>query len=192
MAVDVANFMSRKVDTTLPSLAKMKIILVGDSGVGKTCLLAKYLTPGARFPSAPKPTIGIDYASKRMDVQNVPTYVHFWDLSGDEIYIEVRNEFYPEANGIVLCYDCSNRESFDHLQNWIDEGSKYNADWATSIVVGCKSDAQIVVQKDQAAAFAKKFNTSAFQVSAKSGNGVESSQPECDGEGERKTGHRVF
>jgi small GTP-binding protein len=165
--------MTRKVDTALPSLAKMKIILVGDPGVGKTCLLAKYLTPGARFPSAPKPTIGIDYASKRMDVQNVPTYVHFWDLSGDEIYIEVRNEFYPEANGIVLCYDCSNKESFDHLQNWIDEGSKYNADWAASIVVGCKSDAHIVVQKDQAAAFAKKFNTSAFQVSAKSGNGVD-------------------
>jgi small GTP-binding protein len=151
----------------------MKIMLVGDCGVGKTCLLNKYVTPSAKFPTSPKPTIGIDYASKRMEVQNVPTYVHFWDLSGDEIYIEVRNEFYPEANGIVLCYDCSNKESFDHLQQWIDEGSKYNADWSTSVIIGCKSDANVVVPKETAAQFARKFNTAAFQVSAKSGNGVD-------------------
>jgi small GTP-binding protein len=151
----------------------MKIMLVGDCGAGKTWLLNKYVTPGVKFPSTPKPTIGIDYASKRMEIQNVPTYVHFWDLSGDEIYIEVRNEFYPEANGIVLCYDCSSKESFDHLQQWIDEGSKYNADWATSIIVGCKSDANVVVPKEAAAQFAKKLNTVAFQVSAKSGNGVD-------------------
>jgi small GTP-binding protein len=105
--------MSRKVDTTLPTLEKMKIMLVGDSNIGKTCLLNKYVTPGMKFPSAQKPTIGVDYASKRMEVQNVPTYVHFWDLSGNELYIEVRNEFYPEANGIMLCYDCSNKDSFD-------------------------------------------------------------------------------
>jgi GTPase SAR1 family protein len=108
-----------------------------------------------------------------MDVQNVPTYVHFWDLSGDDIYLEVRNEFYPEANGIVLCYDCSNKESFDHLQNWVDEGSKYNANWSTAILVGCKSDAGTAVPKEAASAFAKKLGIVAYQVSAKSGQGVD-------------------
>lgn len=165
--------MSRKVDTTLPSLAKMKIMLVGDSGSGKTCLLNKYMNPNWKFSSTVKGTIGIDYASKRMEVQNVPTYVHFWDLSGDEIYIEVRNEFYAEANGFILCYDCSNKESFTHLQDWVDEGTKHNADWTASIVVGCKSDGSSAVSKEEANAFAKKIGAPAFQVSAKSGNGVD-------------------
>jgi GTPase SAR1 family protein len=67
-----------------------------------------------------------------------------------EVY--ARHEFYPEANGIVLCYDCSSKESFGHLQQWVDEGSKYNA---TS-----------VVPKEAATQFAKNLNTVAFQVSA--------------------------
>jgi small GTP-binding protein len=165
--------MSRKVETTLPTLAKMKIMILGDCGVGKSCLLNKFIKPSGKVPTTNPGTIGIDYASKRMDVQTVPTYVHFWDLSGDEIYLEVRNEFYPEANGIILCYDCSNKESFDHLQNWIDEGSKYNAGWANAILVGCKSDAGNSVPKEAANAFAKKLGITSYQVSAKSGQGVD-------------------
>lgn len=164
--------MSRKVDTTLPTLAKMKIMLLGDSGVGKTALLNKYLNPSF-VPSKGKPTIGIDYASKRLDVQNVPTYIHFWDLSGDEIYIEIRNEFYSEANGILLCYDISNKETFDHLNNWIEEGKKYNADWSNAILVGCKSDMSSQVSAEQAKSFASKMGIPSFQTSAKSGTNVE-------------------
>ena len=164
--------MSRKVDTALPTLAKMKIMLLGDSGVGKTSLLNKYMDPSTVL-SKGKPTIGIDYASKRLDVENVPTYVHFWDLSGDDIYIEVRNEFYPEANGIMLCYDVSNRESFDHINTWIEEGKKYNADWSSMVLVGCKSDANSVVTADQAKSLANKLGVSSFQTSAKNGSNVE-------------------
>ena len=164
--------MSRKVDTTLPSLAKMKIMIIGDSGSGKTSLLARYMNPNWKFTKV-NPTLGIDYASKRMEVQNIPAYVHFWDLSGDELYLEVRNEFYPEANGFVLCYDCGNKQSFAHLQDFVDEGSKYNADWSASVVIGCKSDAAGAVSKEEAATFAKKINAPSFQVSAKSGSGVD-------------------
>ena len=164
--------MSRKVDTTLPSLAKMKIMVLGDKGCGKTCFLTKYMNQSWKFANV-KPTIGIDYASKRMEVKTVPTYVHFWDLSGDEIYVEVRNEFYPEANGFILCYDCGSKESFAHLKDWVDEGTKFNADWTASIVVGCKSDASLAVSNEEATAFAKKIGAPAFQVSAKSGNGVD-------------------
>ncbi|KAK8871023.1 hypothetical protein M9Y10_008936 [Tritrichomonas musculus] len=164
--------MSRKVDTTLPTLAKMKVMLLGDTGVGKTSLLNKYMDSSAVL-SKGKPTIGIDYASKRLDVENVPTYVHFWDLSGDEIYIEVRNEFYPEANGIILCYDVSNHDSFDHLNNWIEEGKKYNADWSSMILVGCKSDLNSAVTPDQAKSFAHKLGVNSFQTSAKNGSNIE-------------------
>ena len=140
--------MSRKVDTTLPSLAKMKIMILGDTNVGKTALLHKYMNPSSKLEKG-KPTIGIDYASQRLDVENTPTYVHFWDLSGDDIYIEVRNEFYTEANGIMLCYDVSNKATFDHLKNWIDEGNKCKADWTSMVVVGCKSDLNSTVSQDE-------------------------------------------
>lgn len=166
--------MSRKVDTALPSLAKMKIMIIGDCGVGKTALLNKYNNPSTKIvDSALKPTIGIDYISKRCDVENVPSYIHFWDLSGDELYVEVRNEFYGEANGFILAYDVSNKESFTHLQQWIEEGSKFNADWSTSILVGNKSDvSSSAVSADEAYSFAKKLNIPSFQVSAKAGKGV--------------------
>ncbi|OHS94769.1 small GTP-binding protein [Tritrichomonas foetus] len=164
--------MSRKVDTTLPTLTKMKIMILGDSGVGKTSLLNKYMKPSEPLGKG-KPTIGIDYESQRLDVENVPTYVHFWDLSGDDIYIEVRNEFYPEANGIILCYDCSNPESFEHLQRWIDEGSKYQADWSSMVLVGCKADQSSKVSPDEAKAFGRKFGVSSFQTSAKDGSNVQ-------------------
>ncbi|KAH0787486.1 small GTP-binding protein [Histomonas meleagridis] len=163
--------MSKKTDVSLPTLAKMKIMLVGDSSVGKSSLLDRYINN--QF-SEQKPTLGIDYASKRLDVKNIPTYVHFWDPSGDDMYFEIRNEFYQESDGIILCYDCSNKETFNKLSNWIDEGNKNKANWSSMIIVGNKSDLGKSVSIEEANAFAKRLGAQSFQVSSKTGEGVES------------------
>ena len=161
----------RKVDIQLPTLGKMKILIIGDQGTGKTCLLEKYLDPSWKL-TTPKPTIGIDYKSQRIDVDNAPTYIHYWDLSGNDLYTEVRNEFYPEVNGFIIVFDISNRQSFERLQTWIDEGTKYNANWLTSVLVGTKSDANGAVTNDEANAWAKKHNIKYFPTSAKTGEGI--------------------
>ena len=164
--------MSRKVDVQLPTLGKMKVLIIGDQSTGKTCLLNKYLNPSAKLTS-PKPTIGIDYSSQRIDVDGAPTYIHYWDLSGNDLYTEVRNEFYPEVNGFILVFDTSKRATFDHLQAWIDEGTKYNADWLTAVLVGTKTDASPEVTNDEANNWAKKHSIKYYPTSAKSGEGIQ-------------------
>lgn len=147
-------------------------MIIGDPKVGKTAVLHKWFNPSYKV-GGEKPTVGIDYLAKRIDVEGSPSYVHFWDLAGDPIYLEVRNEFYSEANGILLVYDASSRESFNRLQTWIDEGNQYHADWSSMILIGNKSDSPTVqVSKDEAAAFAKKYGGQSFQVSAKSGDQI--------------------
>ncbi|EAX88915.1 small GTP-binding protein, putative [Trichomonas vaginalis G3] len=164
--------MSRKVDVQLPTLGKMKVLLIGDQSTGKTCLLNKYLAPDSGL-SKTTPTIGIDYSSQRIDVDGSPTYIHYWDLSGNDLYTEVRNEFYPEANGFILVFDLTNRQSFDNLQKWIDEGVKYNADWLTSVLIGTKSDGSVAVTNDEAGKWATKHGIKFFATSAKTGQNIQ-------------------
>lgn len=156
----------------LPTLVKMKILVVGDQGTGKTCLLQKYLNPDQQLQKT-EPTIGIEYYSQRLDVEGAATYAHFWELSGNDLYLEVRNEFYPEVNGIVLVYDQSSKTSFEHLNNWIEEGNKYSADWKTAILVGTKGDSSSEVSPDDAGSWAKKHQMESFVTSAKSGKGIQ-------------------
>lgn len=160
-----------KIDLQLPTLGKMKVLILGDSNTGKTSFITKYLNPNSKNLLS-KPTTGIDYYSQRLDVDGSPTYVHYWDLSGDDLYIEVRNEFYPESNGFLLFFDVTNRQSFEKLQSWFEEGTKYNADWSVCVIVANKCDEAPQVSKDEAESFAKKKNIKCFFSSAKNGTNV--------------------
>lgn len=163
--------MSRKVDVQLPTLLKMKAFIIGDQSTGKTAFIKKYLNPSWRLEKC-EPTVGIDYYSQRLDVEGSATYAHFWDLSGNNLYIEVRNEFYPEVNGIFLVFDVTDRASFEHLDTWVEEGTKYNADWMSCVLIGTKSDASAVVTNDEANAWAKKHHMKYYSTSAKTGANI--------------------
>jgi len=127
---------------------RIKILAVGDAGVGKSCLIKRYCE--GRFVDKYIPTIGIDYGVKRVAVSSIAASrsatgggrearsgpqrqrngsqqcpdavrINFWDAAGGDEYAEIRNEFYDAAQGVLLMYDVRNLESFQHLQHWWDE-----------------------------------------------------------------------
>lgn len=153
-------------------IPKIKIVTIGESRVGKSCLVKRF-SEGSRFFSQYIPTIGIDYGAKQFTVDGTQFYTHFWDMSGDESYLEVRNEFYGDTDGFLIVFDLSSRDSFNQLPRWIEEARKYGGDLTAAVLCGNKADAQkIVVTPEEAAEFARSLNIKYFETSAKSGKNV--------------------
>lgn len=153
-------------------IRKIKIVSLGESRVGKSCLIKRFCE-GNRFVTQYIPTIGIDYGARQFNVDNTNFYAHFWDMSGDDSYIEVRNEFYGDTDGYILVFDMTARETFTQLQRWIDEAKKYGGDITCCVVAGNKCDgAKLAVTAQEGADFAKKYGMQFFETSAKSGKNV--------------------
>lgn len=120
---------STAVNTLNCAEPRIKIVSIGSSGVGKSCVIKRYCE--GRFVSKYIPTIGIDYGVKRVNVSssaqmsssapNLVVRVNFWDMAGGDEYIEVRNEFYAAAEGVVLVYDVTSAPSFAALDGWVKE-----------------------------------------------------------------------
>jgi len=98
---------------------RIRIVIAGDEGVGKSCIIKRYCEK--RFVGKYLPTIGIDYGATKIYVDKKQVSVHIFDTSGQQIFQEVRNEFYREAHGILLVLDVNRRESFDYLNDLINE-----------------------------------------------------------------------
>jgi small GTP-binding protein len=151
---------------------KIKIVSLGESRVGKSCLIKRFCE-GNRFVPQYIPTIGIDYGARQFSVDNIQFYAHFWDMSGDDSYFEVRNEFYGDTDGFLIVFDLSTRDSFTQLGRWIDEAKRYGADVSVAVLCGNKQDSgKLLVSNDEANAFAKKLGIPYFDTSAKSGKNV--------------------
>ncbi|RNF03381.1 ras-related GTP-binding protein [Trypanosoma conorhini] len=112
---------------------RIKIISIGSLGVGKSCVIKRYCE--GRFVAKYIPTIGIDYGVKRVGVRapahmspappNFFVRVNFWDMSGSEEFLEIRNEFYYAAEGVLIVYDVTDAASFAALDAWVAEMQTY-------------------------------------------------------------------
>ncbi|EAY09173.1 small GTP-binding protein, putative [Trichomonas vaginalis G3] len=153
-------------------IPKVKIVSLGETRVGKSCLIKRFCE-GNRFVTQYIPTIGIDYGARQFTVDNTSFYVHFWDMSGDDSYFEVRNEFYGDTDGFLLVFDMTARETFTQLPRWLEEAKKYGADLSCIVLCGNKCDgSKLAVSTQEAADFAKKNGMPFFDTSAKSGKNI--------------------
>lgn len=116
----------------------LKIVIVGDSSVGKTCLLYQFCQN--RFNASTKPTIGIDYLTYDTTVDNKKVTVHFWDTAGQEKFRGLTTAYYKNCHGMVLVYDIANRRTFDSLGRWFGEIESYSAKSTRVFLVGNKAD----------------------------------------------------
>ena len=115
-----------------------KVVLVGDSGVGKSNILSRYLTD--EFTLDSKSTVGVEFGAKKIKVNNLTVKAQIWDTAGQERYKSITNAYYKGAKGALLVYDISNRESFNNTTKWISE-LKLNGDKdITIILIGNKCD----------------------------------------------------
>nr|XP_025840525.1 ras-related protein Rab-26 isoform X1 [Vulpes vulpes]XP_025840526.1 ras-related protein Rab-26 isoform X1 [Vulpes vulpes] len=99
-------------------------MLVGDSGVGKTCLLVRF-KDGAFLAGTFISTVGIDFRNKVLDVDGVKVKLQIWDTAGQERFRSVTHAYYRDAHALLLLYDVTNKASFDNIQAWLTEIHEY-------------------------------------------------------------------
>eukprot|EP00306_Pavlova_sp_CCMP459_P008145 CAMPEP_0185158006 /NCGR_PEP_ID=MMETSP1139-20130426/2143_1 /TAXON_ID=298111 /ORGANISM="Pavlova sp., Strain CCMP459" /LENGTH=235 /DNA_ID=CAMNT_0027723121 /DNA_START=106 /DNA_END=816 /DNA_ORIENTATION=- len=131
---------------------------------------------GPQFVSKYVATIGVDYGVKPLKVRGKEVRVNFWDLAGGEEYTDIRNEFYKDAQGVLLVFDVNQRKSFDMVELWVNEAEKFGAgkDRAAYVLVGNKTDTERrVVTAAEGAKLAKKLGLQYFETTAKDGTGVQ-------------------
>merc|ERR1712000_433385 len=97
----------------------LKVVLLGDSGVGKTSLMDRYVNKN--YTSQYKATIGADFLTKEVEVGNTVVTLQIWDTAGQERFQSLGNSFYRGADCCILTFDLTIHKTFEHLENWKHE-----------------------------------------------------------------------
>mmetsp|Transcript_13197 Transcript_13197/g.19884 ORF Transcript_13197/g.19884 Transcript_13197/m.19884 type:complete len:211 (+) Transcript_13197:95-727(+) len=155
-----------------------KILLIGDAGVGKSSILLQF-TDGY-FNDNLQSTIGVDFKVKVMDVAGPDgrpkrVKVTIWDTAGQERFRTLTSSYYRGAQGIILVYDVTRKETFDSLSMWLQEVEQFSMGGGKEVVkllVGNKVDQQRVVSRDDADEWARSRGMLFMEASAKTKEGI--------------------
>lgn len=154
---------------------QIKLLMIGDSGVGKTCLLLRYANDS--FSPTFITTIGIDFKIKNVDVEGTRIKLQIWDTAGQERFRTITTSYFRGAQGILLVYDVTDRRSFESIRNWISQIQQHADVHVNKILVGNKCDMldEKVVSTEEGQKLASEFGIPFFECSAKNDIHVESS-----------------
>ncbi|XP_072051486.1 ras-related protein Rab-8B-like [Amphiura filiformis] len=111
-----------------------KILMIGDSDVGKTGLILRFCGPSA-YPIS---TIGIDFRSKQIEIDDKFVKLHIWDTAGQERFRTTTSAYYRGASGILLVYDITHEKSFQHMQHWVREVEQNASSDVVIMIIGNK------------------------------------------------------
>ena len=151
-----------------------KIVLVGDTSVGKSCILVRFSDDV--FSDNYITTIGVDFRFKTMVVDNKVAKIQIWDTAGQERYRSITTTYYRGASAIIICCDVTCHDSFNNLNNWIDEITKYTDADISKLVLVNKCDLaneERQIEKKEIEEFENKNNIKVMEVSAKTGEGID-------------------
>ncbi|KAJ8526224.1 hypothetical protein K7X08_028701 [Anisodus acutangulus] len=115
-----------------------KIVLIGDSAVGKSNLLARFARD--EFYPNSKSTIGVEFQTQKLDINGKEVKAQIWDTAGQERFRAVTSAYYRGAVGALLVYDISRRQTFDNIGRWLNELQTHSDMNVVTILVGNKSD----------------------------------------------------
>ncbi|KAM4819882.1 ras-related protein Rab-26 isoform 2-T2 [Thomomys bottae] len=151
-----------------------KVMLVGDSGVGKTCLLVRF-KDGAFLAGTFISTVGIDFRNKVLDVDGMKVKLQIWDTAGQERFRSVTHAYYRDAHALLLLYDVTNKASFDNIQAWLTEIQEYAHRNVVLMLLGNKVDSaqERVVKREDGEKLAKEYGLPFMETSAKTGINVD-------------------
>jgi len=144
-----------------------KVLLIGDTGVGKSSILVRYSDD--KFLATHSSTIGVDFKHRTIKIEEQTVKLQLWDTAGQERFRTVTNAYYRGSHGIIIVYDITHRESFQNITTWLDELKKSAPQNCVKLLVGNKSDLtserQVTVQDAQK--FAQKHDLLLIETSAK-------------------------
>lgn len=152
--------------------AEYKIVIVGESAVGKTALL--YQFSDGIFKNGLISTIGLDFRTKIIDVEGVPIRLQVWDTAGQERFRTLSKQLFRSAKGIVLVFDITNRKSFEQLSYWLNSFDSYGVRDEGVLLLGNKSDLEDErnVPMEEAKKLANDHSYNYVETSAKLGTNV--------------------
>ncbi|XP_015793684.1 ras-related protein Rab-18-B [Tetranychus urticae] len=153
-------------------LTVLKILIVGESDVGKSSLLLRFTDD--TFHNEVPATIGIDFKSAYLDVDGVNVKLAIWDTAGSERFRSLTPSFYRGAHGAILVYDVTKRETFMKLESWFNELEVYSTrENMIKMVVGNKIDKENrEVSREEGLKWARKHSTLFIEASARTKEGV--------------------
>ncbi|XP_021440455.1 ras-related protein Rab-15 isoform X5 [Oncorhynchus mykiss] len=144
----------------------LRLLVLGDSGVGKTCLLCRFTDN--EFNSSHISTIGVDFKMRTLEVDGIKVRVQIWDTAGQERYQTITKQYYRRAQGIILVYDITSSSSFQHILKWASDVDEFAPDKVQRVLVGNKADEEQMrkVPKEQGSKLAKTYGMEFFETSA--------------------------
>ncbi|KAK9708694.1 Ras family [Popillia japonica] len=149
-----------------PSIKIYKVIVVGDSNVGKTSLTYRFCE--RQFLEAPEATIGVDFRERVLTIDGQDIKLQLWDTAGQERFRKsMVQHYYRNVHAVIFVYDVSNAASFDSLKQWIGEVDKHSFNDIPRILVGNKCDVRNAVNTNVAQKFADMHNMPLFETSAR-------------------------
>jgi len=150
-----------------------KLLLIGDSGVGKSCLLLRFADH--KYTESYISTIGVDFKIRTIDHDGKTIKLQIWDTAGQERFRTITSSYYRGAHGIIIVYDVTDMESFSNVKQWLSEIDRYASDNVNKLLVGNKCDLvnKKVVTYEEAHDFAEKAEMPFLETSAKTATNVE-------------------
>ena len=150
-----------------------KILLIGDLGVGKSCVILRYVE--GDFPGNIMSSIGVDFKTKQIELDDHSIKMQIWDTAGHEKFRTITTSYYKSAQAIIILYDITQKSSFDHIRNWITEIDKFGKQGVLKVIVGNKLDLENnrKISKEDAENLALKYGVKLWEVSAKDNTNIE-------------------
>lgn len=150
-----------------------KLLLIGDSGVGKTSILFRF-SDDAYTPTFIS-TIGIDFKIKTIELKGKKIKLQIWDTAGQERFHTITTSYYRGAMGIMLVYDITNAKSFDNIQKWLRNIEEHANEDVEKMIVGNKCDMEDrrIIPKERGEAIAREHEIRFMETSASANINVE-------------------
>lgn len=147
-----------------------KFIMIGESSVGKTCILMQYVE--SVFRESFLTTVGVDFRIKEIEIDGKKIKLQLWDTAGQEQFHTITKSYFRGAHGILLVYDSTNQQSFEQTKMWMDSIHE-TTDNVDIVLIANKIDLpDRTVSTEEGEALAKEFQCPYFETSAKTGEGI--------------------
>uniref|UniRef100_A0A8C5PAI7 RAB2A, member RAS oncogene family n=2 Tax=Anura TaxID=8342 RepID=A0A8C5PAI7_9ANUR len=150
-----------------------KYIIIGDTGVGKSCLLLQFTDK--RFQPVHDLTIGVEFGARMITIDGKQIKLQIWDTAGQESFRSITRSYYRGAAGALLVYDITRRDTFNHLTTWLEDARQHSNSNMVIMLIANKSDLESrrEVKKEEGEAFAREHGLVFMETSAKTASNVE-------------------
>ncbi|KAL7491056.1 hypothetical protein ACHAWT_000534 [Skeletonema menzelii] len=150
-----------------------KLLLIGDSGVGKSSLLLRFADD--TYTESYISTIGVDFKIRTIELDGKTIKLQIWDTAGQERFRTITSSYYRGAHGIIVVYDVTDNESFNNVKQWLHEIDRYACENVNKLLVGnkCDLEGKRVVSTEQGKEFADGLGIEFLETSAKTSTNVE-------------------